>query len=1017
MSIKVTEKSFYPFIIDLLKSLSSNDVKVHGVSEVSIPGRTFPDIMMEIDGHRVVIQVKIGAPERLIEDIVKSYSPVRSLKADLIGILFPEEVRQIPPGELEKVYPQLTVTRGLILTPWQSQDVENITLYNLFNSIIRAYAEYKRTLTPIVDYLTVAKIARETVEELAVTFRRYTGVERYRDAVSAIVGRFDYYRAMLEDFLSEDEMRIYTADIAAYLLTLQLLFLHIISKRIYKTDALPKIDNPLEPQEDLIWRLKRATESSKVIEDYNKVLGALPSILDILQELVARDPGINYLLSRYIYVLYTLKPESVKEELFGRIYQLGLPPETRKNLGAFFTKPEASKLLASLAVERWDEKVLDPACGSGTLLAESYQAKARLAKEQAMMGLDKKLMDDLIGIDIMHFARELTSINLALQNPSAGVAPKVFVGDGLMKMVCAGGEDDPSVQMRISNYLEGLKADYEELTLPKEGIDIVIMNPPFTRRERIPEEERKKLDELLGDIVRGKVGYSLYFFVAADNVIKPGGKLAAVTPEEFFVGRSAESVRRYMFFGEVFDDLQERYVRKLDRIYRIKYVIRSGAEVAFSEGAHYRDYLAVFEKIRESKRDDVMIFVALKKRLSEIGDKELLNIVRQLKGFEQSPTNSISTECFDARKLHIGLFLNEHIDNLKPLVGLNCIKAQELVLELLDSLSRYPTLNDLEREGKLSIRLYRPGQRRMKGLEGIVQKLVIACYGERSPNLTFRLERRGKNEVKAKLKYMEKTMSIKRSDLIYSLWTSAGVKHLDVTSEEEYAIVNPSVIPHEVSYLIADEASINNACLDLSNAYNGFGSSILLSRRVRATSRNIYWMAFYTRNKTLGIQLPNIIIFDSSINPQILALYLNSTIALLQLLAFVAEVEGGWLSLDHRRVWSHIHVPDMQAIPRELEKQALNVFERVSKLDVPPLYVRIRNKDENQREIDVTALRLLGLESLANKLDEIYDSVLGELEIMQRILRDGPRKSRVKRKEEAREEQKRQEILDTFFKE
>ncbi len=37
--------------------------------------------------------------------------------------------------------------------------------------------------------------------------------------------------------------------------------------------------------------------------------------------------------------------------------------ETRKNLGAFYTKPEAARLLASLAIDRWDAKVLDPACG------------------------------------------------------------------------------------------------------------------------------------------------------------------------------------------------------------------------------------------------------------------------------------------------------------------------------------------------------------------------------------------------------------------------------------------------------------------------------------------------------------------------------------------------------------------------------------------------------------------------------------------------------------------------------
>ena len=104
---------------------------------------------------------------------------------------------------------------------------------------------------------------------------------------------------------------------------------------------------------------------------------------------------------------------------------------------------------------------------------------------------------------------------------------------------------------------------------------MVIMNPPFTRwEERIPESEREKLVKLLGNVVSGgRIGYWEFFFVAADNVIKPGGRLAAVTPEEFFSGRTARSVREYLISK---------------RGYALRYVVRSAVETAFSEGAHYR---------------------------------------------------------------------------------------------------------------------------------------------------------------------------------------------------------------------------------------------------------------------------------------------------------------------------------------------------------------------------------------------------------------------------------------------
>jgi type I restriction-modification system DNA methylase subunit len=86
---------------------------------------------------------------------------------------------------------------------------------------------------------------------------------------------------------------------------------------------------------------------------------------------------VGYTLTRYLYAIQALKPEHVREELFGRIYQEGLPPETRKNLGTFFINPIAARLLAYLAIERYYEKVLDPACGSGTLLVSAYEAKMK----------------------------------------------------------------------------------------------------------------------------------------------------------------------------------------------------------------------------------------------------------------------------------------------------------------------------------------------------------------------------------------------------------------------------------------------------------------------------------------------------------------------------------------------------------------------------------------------------------------------------------------------------------------
>mgnify|MGYP000026364166 CR=1 FL=1 len=126
----------------------------------------------------------------------------------------------------------------------------------------------------------------------------------------------------------------------------------------------------------------------------------------------------------------------------------------------------------------------------------------------------------------------------------------------------AGVSDDiddppPAVEMPLTRWLELMT----EERIPKD-FDVVIMNPPFTRRERIPAK-KEDLEKLVPE-VKGKTEYWAYFVVAADKVLNKNGTLAVVIPEEFFVGRSAKSIREYLF----------------NRGYQMRFIIRSSAEIA-----------------------------------------------------------------------------------------------------------------------------------------------------------------------------------------------------------------------------------------------------------------------------------------------------------------------------------------------------------------------------------------------------------------------------------------------------
>jgi len=1022
MSEKITERSLYAPILKLFEEVGKRfGVDVAGIQEVSTD-RKYPDILIQMNGHKILIQIKIDKVSRLIEDIVSSYPTAKKLGADLVGLLFPSEVRSIAPAALNDIVPRLRVDRALVLTQWLSADLGGVELQRIVERIVESFIDYRKTLRPIIDYMTVAYIARETIEDLANALRGYMGVKKYFDMVQAVVGRFDFYRSLLEEFIENEEvMKSYLADIVAYLVVLQLLFSHIVSVKKYKKDVLPDIANPFAIPDNLIDDIKNRLESTRIYEEYKDIVGSLPYILDILREVSSQSKIALIALGRYIYALKVLRPEHVKEELLGRIYQEGLPPETRKNLGAFFTKPKAAKLLAELAVDRWDEKVLDPACGSGTLLVGAYWAKMKRAEEEEV-SLDRDRLHEIfvekhiVGIDIMQFAKELATINLALQNVHSNVAPKIYYGNGITKMMQAVGvqEDDPPFSKTLMDFVKLAEERYRELSLPREGFDLVIMNPPFTRRERIPKKEREQLDKLLGEVVRGKVGYWAYFFVAADNVIKLGGKLAAVTPEEFFAGRSAESVRRYLLQGEVFNEENKMYEKKYSRVYTPRIVIRSGVEIAFSEGAHYRDYLAVFEK-RDRSGSEEMIFVVLKKKLDELTDKELEEIVNQIRDFYNSSERSLSSELMDARKIsNISLLISKHIGNLKPLVGMNNIETQELILELLEALAANPTLDDYERNGFLQIRDYNPGQYITRGVEEYARRLFASKYEGRG-KISFEYVKEINNSIdlKVRAKGAQIIIKITRSDCVYSLRSPAGVKHIDVTGEEECAIINPQSIPSDVLRLtgFVNIRDLIEAANDIKQAYNDLAGNMLIVRRARITSPNIYWLAFFSDNKIIGPSAPMICVKAKTLEKdqmKLLTLYLNSTIALAQLLGFAVETEGAWIALQGDQVWSHIHIPDVVNMSSEEKGLALTVWQEVRKIDVGSLYHRIQQKDPIQKKIDELALRMLGLDNWIPRLDKIYAAILRELDSMQKIL-DKPsnqsqtvsrRKNEKKKKEE-----------------
>ena len=314
-----------------------------------------------------------------------------------------------------------------------------------------------------------------------------------------------------------------------------------------------------------------------------------------------------------------------RHDLAGRIFNQLIAE--RKLLAAYYTSIPAATLLAGLALapERWPGvnwgdathlrrlRVVDPACGTGTLLMAAYQ---QIVQNRAAMppvhgstssprtrgagslrtGIEgSETSDDtavhqallehtLFGADVVQSAIHITAATLAAMSPSVGFEEmqlhSLVMGVDTESVAKHGSfgrrpDDiklgsldwlhDPEAQSSFSATREqvGAKGSAGKL-VQRPRADLVISNPPFTRRGSdggkgealarvldVPESDaetrqavaRRTSALLQGTPANQMAGHAASFTVLADRLVKPGGRLALVLPVTALAGESWRQVR------------------------------------------------------------------------------------------------------------------------------------------------------------------------------------------------------------------------------------------------------------------------------------------------------------------------------------------------------------------------------------------------------------------------------------------------------------------------------------------
>ena len=194
---------------------------------------------------------------------------------------------------------------------------------------------------------------------------------------------------------------------------------------------------------------------------------------------------------------------SMDPGILSQVYEQALVDEDeRRRLGIHYTPPDlAARILASLPVELidpGDRYVLDPACGSGSLLVAAHERLYKL--QPANWSLDARHQDlrvHLRGHDVDHFAAEIAGLALLLKAQPAGNGWAIKT------------ENTLSINPREVS--------------PR----IIVMNPPWGYTSKVQRHQRAD------DFMRWAI-----------DALRPGGLLGAIVPTSWLSADNSEPTRQ-----------------------------------------------------------------------------------------------------------------------------------------------------------------------------------------------------------------------------------------------------------------------------------------------------------------------------------------------------------------------------------------------------------------------------------------------------------------------------------------
>ncbi len=276
-------------------------------------------------------------------------------------------------------------------------------------------------------------------------------------------------------------------------------------------------------------------------------------------------------------------------DILGKIFHGLIPFDLRKFLAAYYTSNVAGEFLSNLVIKNDQVKIMDPACGSGTLLVSAYKRIKELNRSLE----HHQILQKLYGVDVSAFAAQLAAINLAIQKPT-----------------------DPwsGCHINIIDYFKlGKKGNKSQLG----EFDILLGNPPFTRGDRLDSEYKDflethlRLEGISFNYNKKYLGLYAYFLLDSLRFLKQNGILAFVLPLSLINSSTMKPVVKFLLSK-----------------FSFRYIITSEAQNTFSEQCAFKEILFIAQRGQEERAKTK--FVVLKTELSRKNNRLFAKKIKEI---------------------------------------------------------------------------------------------------------------------------------------------------------------------------------------------------------------------------------------------------------------------------------------------------------------------------------------------------------------------------------------------------